>query len=235
MTGQVKIKEAVVGHIFWNQYGMNNLSREEFIGILADETLIKVNIDEGKKAIIELSEEIEEIEKSTKTPEEFIGVYTKLGKEIRNKEFKQAKTRRTTATKVDFESLNKTKKNRGTFGEILIYNDEVAKVNELKSNNDVEHVAITQGDGLGYDILSYDENDSEIFIEVKTTTADKIDGFYLTPNELEVAKEKKQAYKLYRVYNLNMHEGTYKVEIYDGLELINMFDLKPVTFIANLK
>lgn len=220
---------------FWNQYGMNELSREEFLGILDDEMLIKVDVDEGKKAVIELAEEIEEIEKNAKRPEEFIGIYTKLGKEISSKKLKQTKARTPSARKVDFDSLNKTKKNRGTFGEILIYNDEVVKVNELKINNDVEHVAITQGDGLGYDILSYDINNAEIFIEVKTTTADKIDGFYLTPNELVVAKEKGQSYKLYRVYDLDMQNGTYKVEIFDGQELLDMFELKPVTFIANLK
>lgn len=55
---------------------------------------------------------------------------------------------------------------------------ENKKLQRLNLKKVAEHVAITQGDGLGYDIKSYDENGNEIYIEVKTTTQNFGTSFY---------------------------------------------------------
>ena len=216
---------------FWNQYGMNLITEEEFVGIIEGTDCVAVDADSGKVDIENLAEESIVVEKPTKKPEEFVGTYTKNGGvDATHKPSKKGK--RTIAKKIDYDSLNKTKKTRGTFGEILVYNDEVTKVSDLGIKKQVDHVAITQGDGLGYDIVSFDENGDELYIEVKTTTANKTDGFYLTPKELEIVKSKGDKYRLYRVYNLNMVDGTYSVEIFTSKEIQDMFDIRPVSFIA---
>ena len=216
---------------FWNQYGMNLITEEEFMGIIEGTECVKVDADSGKVEIENLGEENLPVEKPAKKPEEFVGTYTKNGGE--DKTHKPSKKgKKSVAKKIDYDSLNKTKKTRGTFGEILIYNDEVARMAELGITKKVDHVAMTQGDGLGYDIVSFDEKGNELYIEVKTTTAKKVDGFYLTPKELEIVKDKGANYRLYRVYNLNMADGTYSVEIFTSEEILTMFDIKAVSYVA---
>src|SRR5206468_2320276 len=49
----------------------------------------------------------------------------------------------------------------------------------------VEWVSVACGDGVGFDVLSFDENDdSERYIEVKTTGLGKHFPFYVTATEV---------------------------------------------------
>lgn len=230
-----KNKKTVKWSHFWNQYGMNKITKEEFLAIINSADFVKIDKDPSKEVIKEIVEENSPVDILTKKPEDFIGTYTKNGLAKETYTPTKRATKKASAKKVDFDSLNKTKKTRGTFGEVLIYNDEVIKVGAYDVVKEVEHVAFTQGDGLGYDVLSFNDKGEEVFIEVKTTTSNKIDGFYLTPKELQVAKDNRTNYKLYRVYNLDMKAGTYSVEIFDGNEIISLFDLVPVSFKATKK
>jgi hypothetical protein len=65
----------------------------------------------------------------------------------------------------------------------------------------VEHVSRTRGDGLGFDVLSFDDNGRERFIEVKTTSFGKATPFFLSSNELEFSEANATQYRLYRVFN----------------------------------
>jgi hypothetical protein len=54
----------------------------------------------------------------------------------------------------------------------------------------VEWVAMRCGDGVGFDVLSFDENDeAEQFIEVKTTGLGKHFPFYVTANEVRCSED----------------------------------------------
>ncbi len=64
----------------------------------------------------------------------------------------------------------------------------------------VEHVSKTQGDGLGYDILSFDTSGRERFIEVKTTAFGKDTPFFVTNRELACSEESKDQFHLCRVF-----------------------------------
>jgi Domain of unknown function (DUF3883) len=65
----------------------------------------------------------------------------------------------------------------------------------------VEWVALTCGDGLGFDILSFDEaDDSEQFLEVKTTGLGKHFPFYVTVNEVRCSEDCPGQFRLYRVF-----------------------------------
>ena len=61
-------------------------------------------------------------------------------------------------------------------------------------------VAKTKGDGAGYDIRSYEEDGTEIHIEVKTTNGGIHTPFYISRNEMEYAQANSSRYRLYRVY-----------------------------------
>ncbi len=64
----------------------------------------------------------------------------------------------------------------------------------------VEHVSKTQGDGLGYDILSFDVNGQERFIEVKTTSFGRETPFFVTNGELKRSNAAKDQFHLYRLF-----------------------------------
>jgi Domain of unknown function (DUF3883) len=64
----------------------------------------------------------------------------------------------------------------------------------------VEHVAKTKGDGLGYDVLSFDSNGRERLIEVKTTNFGKETPFFVSKNELRLSKGNSDQFHLYRLF-----------------------------------
>jgi hypothetical protein len=64
----------------------------------------------------------------------------------------------------------------------------------------VEHVAATKGDGLGYDIASFDEKGKDWLIEVKTTSFGSMTPFFASLREVDVSDERSDAYVLYRLF-----------------------------------
>lgn len=66
----------------------------------------------------------------------------------------------------------------------------------------VEWVSRTKGDGLGYDVLSFDEGGQERFIEVKGTRGGPQTPFYLSARELMKAQEAPEKYQVHRVHSL---------------------------------
>jgi hypothetical protein len=73
----------------------------------------------------------------------------------------------------------------------------------------VDHVSVTKGDGLGYDVLSYDLNERELHIEVKSTPFKIGTPFIITRNELHHAREHPDNARLYRVFQLYQKPGLY--------------------------
>lgn len=67
--------------------------------------------------------------------------------------------------------------------------------------NKVEHVASTKGDGLGFDVHSFDANGQDRFIEVKTTAWGKETPFFISSNELAFSNDFAEEFHLYRVFD----------------------------------
>jgi hypothetical protein len=65
----------------------------------------------------------------------------------------------------------------------------------------IEHVSKTKGDGAGFDILSFESDGRERFIEVKTTAYIAETPFYLSRNELSFSTEEAAKFYLYRLFN----------------------------------
>ena len=80
----------------------------------------------------------------------------------------------------------------------------------------VRRVSVVEGDGLGYDILSYDENGNELYIEVKTTTGSFSQPFYMSANELECSRRDSVKYRLYRVYQFDPKQNSASVAVFSG-------------------
>ena len=95
----------------------------------------------------------------------------------------------------------------------------------------VRWVSQADGDGLGYDIRSYKEDGSERWIEVKTTRGGNATPFYLTRNENEVAKERPDAFRLYRLYDFSKAPRLFTLKP----PLEQLLTLEPLTFRASLR
>ena len=93
----------------------------------------------------------------------------------------------------------------------------------------VEQVSLTRGDGLGYDVLSFDDQGDELFIEVKTTRRPREFPFLITRNEVALSEEVPDRFRLYRVYDFNKPKtGLYTL----AGSLESSCRLTPITWLA---
>jgi hypothetical protein len=103
----------------------------------------------------------------------------------------------------DYSARDATNRILGLSGEQLILAVEHKRLWEAGHRDlaeRVEHVSASRGDGLGYDIHSYEESGSDRLIEVKTTKFGVHTPFFVSANEERVSGEMRAAYKLFRVF-----------------------------------
>jgi Domain of unknown function (DUF3883) len=72
-------------------------------------------------------------------------------------------------------------------------------------------VADQIGDGLGYDIESFADDGSPIFIEVKATKGPITTPFFVTENERQVAANKGTAFRIYRLFGFGSDPKVYTI------------------------
>ena len=141
-------------------------------------------------------------------------------------------------TKIDY--INKARKDAeiGLLGEELVINYEKERLINLDLNEYAEKIRwiSKESDSYGYDIESFDVDENgkvyPIKIEVKTTASKADTEFFVTKNELEVSKEYKKSYFIYRVYDA---KGLYP-KFYRAAGCISdNFILDPVTYMARYK
>ena len=117
----------------------------------------------------------------------------------------EQKTKDTSKPTIKQDHLAKGKKNIriGNRGEQIVMSYEIAHLTKIKRKDLADKVSRVseKSDAYGYDILSYDDNGNEKYIEVKSTTR-KIgySVFHISANELEVSRNK-QNYYFYFVYD----------------------------------
>ncbi len=106
---------------------------------------------------------------------------------------------------VDFVQRDARNRELGRNGEEWALELERRRLHDVDKRPDlskrVEWVAATRGDGLGYDIESFNRDGSARVIEVKTTGLGKHFPFYVSANELRVSQQRPRDYHLYRVFN----------------------------------
>lgn len=110
---------------------------------------------------------------------------------------------RRTPIKRDYLEREARNRSLGLAGELLVMEYEARRLHDLgakKYADRIDHVSRTKGDGAGFDILSYDGDGRERFIEVKTTAYVAETPFFITPNEVSFSSEQSDQFHLYRLF-----------------------------------
>lgn len=141
--------------------------------------------------------------------------------------------RQRVAQRIDIGALDAANRALGQAGEKFAFEFERLNL-KLSGRNDlaerVDWVSQSKGDGLGYDILSFEPDGRERLIEVKTTNGWERTPFHITRNELAVAEEHRESWVLARLYNFAREPRGF--EIRPPLE--HHVALSPTTFLASL-
>lgn len=109
----------------------------------------------------------------------------------------------TVSQKRNYLEMEARNRSLGSAGEEFVVRFEMARLSFAGRDNlaaRVERVSETVGDGLGFDVLSFEENGSERLIEVKTTAYGASTPFFVTRNEVAVSHQRANQYRLYRAY-----------------------------------
>ncbi|CAO3372724.1 DUF3883 domain-containing protein [Azospirillum argentinense] len=105
-----------------------------------------------------------------------------------------------------FDPVERDHRNRalGQAGEAFVVDLEHRRLNSGNRPDlarKVRWIAAEEGDGAGYDVLSFDLQGRERLIEVKTTNGSARTPFFLTRNEHETAQGRPADWRIYRVHH----------------------------------
>jgi len=91
----------------------------------------------------------------------------------------------------------------GAAGEEFVINYEKARLihaGKDSLSDHIEQVSVTKGDGEGYDILSFNVDGTDRFIEAKTTRYGIHTPFFISAGEVKFSGQHRDNYHLYRVF-----------------------------------
>lgn len=143
-------------------------------------------------------------------------------------------TRTFRARKADFSAAEARNRALGLKGEksvMLFERKRLLNTDAADKLKDIRHVAEIEGDGAGYDILSFDPDGTELYIEVKTTRGNERSDFYLSANELAFFQAHPAQFAIYRVCEFDPVTESGKVFILRGEEISNL-SLEPLSYRA---
>ncbi len=121
----------------------------------------------------------------------------------------------------------------GAAGEVFVLELEHRRLWEAGARDladRIEHVSRTKGDGLGYDIVSFEPTGEERLIEVKTTSFGAMTPFFASKREVDVSEREYAQYQLYRVFKFRDEPKVYTL----GGSLRQSCALEPVQYRASV-
>lgn len=137
------------------------------------------------------------------------------------------------AVRRDYLEQEARNRSLGRAGELFVVELEARRLHAAGQKtlaDRVEHVAGTQGDGLGFDVLSFEENGRERLIEVKTTAFGELTPFYVSRNELARSEVDSDIYRLYRLFKFRDRPRLFDIH---GAITVSC-NVEPVSFLARL-
>lgn len=134
----------------------------------------------------------------------------------------------------DYSTRESHNRALGDAGELFVLQFERARLARGGAEqlaDRVEHVAKTRGDGIGYDIASFEIGGTARLIEVKTTNFGQYAPFYVSRNELLVSQKQSGWYFLYRLFDF--HDNPRLFTLPGALS--DSVDLDPSQYIASFR
>lgn len=138
------------------------------------------------------------------------------------------------ASKRDYVAQEARNSELGSAGELLVMQYEeyrLRSAGKAALADRIEHVSESRGDGLGYDILSFEPSGKERFVEVKTTAFAKETPFYVSRNEISFSEDFHEHFHLYRLFEFRKSPKLFSLPGAIG----NNCHMDPVSFICSLR
>jgi hypothetical protein len=139
--------------------------------------------------------------------------------------------RRTVGLRRDYLGREARNRSLGLAGEEFVVGYERHRLHTMGAKalvDRVEQISVTKGDGLGYDVLSFDADGKERLIEVKTTAFGREAPFYVTRPELELSKAEPDLFLVYRLFEFRRKPRMF--ELAGAVE--DHCALDPVSYVA---
>ena len=136
------------------------------------------------------------------------------------------------AVKRDYLEREAQNQSLGLAGEEFVVQFEHWRLIQLghpRLADKVNHVSQSKGDGLGYDVLSFETDGQERFIEVKTTTFGRETPFFVSGGELALSHVANDQFHLYRLFEFRKSPRLFS--LVGGLDQHCLLD--PVTYRAS--
>ncbi|MDN3612568.1 DUF3427 domain-containing protein [Vibrio ostreicida] len=136
----------------------------------------------------------------------------------------------------NWAEIDENNRNLGLAGERLVLGFEkqyLLSENRQDLAEKIEHIALKDSDA-GYDILSFDKEGKEKYIEVKTTNKSKGTAFFISRNEVKMSQAYGDQYWVYRVYSMNKSLETVNFYRLNGAVDTHV-DLVPTVYKASLR
>jgi len=134
----------------------------------------------------------------------------------------------------DYLAREARNRSLGFAGELLVMEYESRRLHQAGAKTlaaRIDHVSQTKGDGAGYDILSFEADGRERFVEVKTTAYVAETPFFVSQNEVNFSGAKAAQFQLYRLFSFRQSPRLF---IVPGA-LTSSFQLDPISYRASLR
>ena len=167
------------------------------------------------------------------TNEKFEGVWVPTPKPTQIRETPAEYTPKFSPARRDYLAQEARNRSLGRAGELFVAELESRRLHSAGKkalSKRVEHVAATQGDGLGYDVLSFEESGRERLIEVKTTAFGERTPFFVSRNELARSEADAELYRLYRLFDFRDRPRAFELP---GA-IAARCQLDPISFLARI-
>lgn len=140
---------------------------------------------------------------------------------------------RFSASRRDYLAQEARNRSLGRAGELFVAELEAQRLfdaGKKRLADRVEHVAATRGDGLGYDVHSFEIDGRDRLIEVKTTSFGSITPFFVSRNELARSERDESIYRVYRLFDFRKQPRLFELP---G-QITNHCVIEATTFLARL-
>lgn len=174
----------------------SNFQRDGLVSVVIDQLQHHPSLEKAAALAVEMPATVPEVPtfSAVKTP----APVRRHGASERQPAYVQAPIKR------DYVEREARNRSLGDAGERFIVSYEQWRLSHLglgRLADKVKHVAEEHGDGLGYDVLSFETDGSERYIEVKTTAHEAVTPFFVSANELAFARAESERFRLYRLYH----------------------------------